>query len=81
MYKFFFLLFIAGMFAACDQNKTASSSIATVNFDSAYQPATFADAGRMEKIMQAFPVIDKIFKDYADEQSFARRCLWISCGW
>jgi CubicO group peptidase (beta-lactamase class C family) len=66
MYKLFFLLFIAVIFAACDQNKTASSSIATVNFDSAYQTSTFEDAGRMEKIMQAFPIIDKIFKDYAD---------------
>jgi hypothetical protein len=55
MYKFFFLLFFAVIFAACDQNKTASSSIATVNFDPAYQSATFIDAGRMEKIMQAFP--------------------------
>src|SRR6187455_1424109 len=66
MYKFFFLLFFAVIFAACAQNKTASSSIATVNFDYSYQPATFSDAGRMEKIMQAFPIIDKVFKDYAD---------------
>ena len=66
MYKFFFLLLFAGMLIACDQNKTASSSIATTSFDPNYQPATFADAGRMEKIMQAFPIIDKIFKDYAD---------------
>ena len=66
MHKFILLLFIAGMLTSCDQNKTASSSIATTNFDTAYQPATFADAGRMEKIMQAFPIIDKIFKDYAD---------------
>jgi hypothetical protein len=53
MYKFFFLLFIAGMLTACDQNKTAST-VASTSFDSNYQPATFADAGRMEKIMQAF---------------------------
>src|SRR6188768_3751668 len=66
MYKFFFLLFCAGMLTACDQNKTAASTIAATIFDSTYEPATFMDAGRMEKIMQAFPVIDKIFKDYAD---------------
>ena len=60
MYKLFFLLFIAGMFTACDQKKTART-IAATSFDSNYQPATFADAGRMEKIMQAFPIIDKIF--------------------
>src|SRR4249919_1190322 len=65
MNKFFLLLFLAGMFTACDQNKTASA-VASTSFDSNYQPATFADPGRMEKIMQAFPIIDKIFKDYAD---------------
>src|SRR6186713_426846 len=66
MYKLFLLLFFAVIFAACDQNKTASNEITGVSFDSAYQPASFTDAGRMEKIMQAFPIIDKIFKDYAD---------------
>src|SRR6185503_271549 len=52
---------------ACNQDEhhVASKTVST-NFDSAYQSATFTDAGRMEKIMQAFPVIDKIFKDYAD---------------
>ena len=65
MYKISFLLFISVMLIACDQNKTAST-IAATSFDSNYQPANFSDAGRMEKIMQAFPIIDKIFKDYAD---------------
>ena len=71
MYKIFFLLFITGVFTACDQNKTASSTnnhmVAATSFDTNYQPATFPDAGRMEKIMQAFPVIDNIFKQYAEE--------------
>jgi CubicO group peptidase (beta-lactamase class C family) len=53
------------LFFSCNQNKS-SGKIAETVYDSAYQSATFADAGRMEKIMQAFPVIDKIFKDYAD---------------
>src|SRR6188508_255906 len=66
MNKVLSLLLITIALTSCDQNKTASSSIATVNFDPAYQSATFTDGGRMEKIMQSFPIIDKIFKDYAD---------------
>lgn len=55
---------------SCNQNKT-SRKIAETFFDTAYQPATFSDGDRpdshrMEKIMLSYPVIDKIFKDYAD---------------
>jgi CubicO group peptidase (beta-lactamase class C family) len=50
---------------SCNHNKSSEKIAATV-FDTAYHPATFTDAGRMEKIMQTFPVIDKLFKDYAD---------------
>jgi hypothetical protein len=60
MYK---LLLIAPLFfIGCGQTITKTEEMASVSFDSNYQPATFADAGRMEKIMQAFPVIDKILK-------------------
>ena len=52
-------------FFSCNQ-QNHSNKIASTNFYTAYKSATFTDAGRMEKIMQAFPVIDKIFKDYAD---------------
>jgi CubicO group peptidase (beta-lactamase class C family) len=34
--------------------------------DQTYQPPNFTDAGRMKKITGIFPVIDKIFKEYAD---------------
>jgi len=64
MYKL--LLIVTIFFISCGQTLTKKKEIASVSFDSSYQPATFTDAGRMEKIMQAFPVIDKIFKDYAD---------------
>jgi CubicO group peptidase (beta-lactamase class C family) len=68
MNKVLSLLLITTVLASCNQNQTAgkTNEISDASFDSNYQPATFADAGRMEKIMQAFPVIDKIFKDYAD---------------
>ena len=64
--KHYFLL--AGMIIilfSCSENNR-KDKIATTNFDTAYHPAAFTDAGRIEKIEQAFPVIDKIFKDYAD---------------
>src|SRR5258705_8901247 len=64
--KVFIFFLAASFFISCNQNQTANKAPVTTNFDRAYQPATFADAGRMEKIMQAFPIIDKIFKDYAD---------------
>ncbi|HWN89282.1 MAG TPA: serine hydrolase domain-containing protein [Chitinophagaceae bacterium] len=64
MYKL--LLIVTIFFISCGQIATKTKEISSVSFDSSYQPATFADAGRMEKITQAFPVIDKIFKDYAD---------------
>jgi len=44
----------------------AQKKIAPVGFDTAYHPAVFPDAKRMDKIKQAFPVIDKIFKEYAE---------------
>ena len=55
---------------SCNQANDKGKQSATL-FDTAYQSATFTDAGRPdsyreEKISQAFPVIDKIFKDYAD---------------
>src|SRR6187455_781535 len=69
MNKVLSLLLITVGLASCDQSQTASkkNTITKVSFDSAYQPATFTDAGRMEKIMQSFPIIDKIFKDYTAE--------------
>ena len=68
MNKVLSLLLITVVLASCKQHQTAgkTNEITDVSFDSAYQAATFTDAGRMEKIMQAFPIIDKIFKDYAD---------------
>jgi CubicO group peptidase (beta-lactamase class C family) len=52
-------------FFSCTENKN-SGSVSAVLFDSSYKPAVFTDTGRMEKIKQTFPVIDKIIKDYAD---------------
>ena len=64
MYKILLLLSLTCVFISCNQNKSTQKVEATV-FDSAHHPAVFTDAGRIEKIMQAVTVIDKIFKDYA----------------
>ena len=58
---------LAIIFISCNEDHVhVAGKIATTGFDSSYKPATYADPGRMEKIMQSFPVIDKIFKQYAD---------------
>ena len=65
MKQILILFFVAGFHFSCKQNKQASK-IAAVQYDSLYQPAVFTDGDRMEKIKQAFSVIDKIYKEYAD---------------
>lgn len=54
---------------SCKQNKGAKE-IAAVQYDTSYQPAEFTDADRLEKIKLAFPVIDSIYKKYAEENHF-----------
>jgi CubicO group peptidase (beta-lactamase class C family) len=58
------ILFIVTVIAIISNESKAQKKIAPVNFNTTYQPATFTDPARIEKIKQAFPVIDKIFKDY-----------------
>jgi CubicO group peptidase (beta-lactamase class C family) len=50
---------------SCNQKEKNEIS-ATSLYDSSYQPAVFDDPNRIEKIKLSFPVIDKIFKEYAD---------------
>jgi CubicO group peptidase (beta-lactamase class C family) len=65
MYKNFTGGLIAFLILSCNQGKQPEKP-AAVNFDTTYQPAVFTDATRTEKINMAFPVIDTIFKDFAD---------------
>jgi CubicO group peptidase (beta-lactamase class C family) len=65
MKQVLFFICLAALLFSCNQNKQAGK-VEAVQYDSSYQPAVFTDAARAEKIAQAFPVIDKIFKDYAD---------------
>ncbi|HEX7903479.1 MAG TPA: serine hydrolase domain-containing protein [Chitinophagaceae bacterium] len=65
MKKFFSLLCIVSFLFSCNENNQ-TEKVASVQYDSSYQPAAFTDAARAEKIEKTFPVIDKIFRDYAD---------------
>lgn len=62
--KIIFFALLIGL-ASCDRKKSAGKIAETV-FDTAYQPAVFTEKDRLQKISEAFPVIDKIFQDYAD---------------
>jgi CubicO group peptidase (beta-lactamase class C family) len=65
MKRFFYAAVFSVIIYSCNQNNPTDKLADTV-FDNTYQPAVFTDAGRTEKIMQVFPVIDKLFKNYAD---------------
>jgi CubicO group peptidase (beta-lactamase class C family) len=65
--KILVFLIAALSILSCRQTKSADK-IASTDFDTTYRSAAFSDAGRMEKINRAFPVIDSIFKNFANEQ-------------
>lgn len=56
---------VVGFLFSCNQKRQIAET-AAMQYDSSYQPAVFTDTARTEKIEQVFPVIDKIFRDYAD---------------
>ena len=58
--------FLTSLFFISHAENQVFGQNAVSRFDSNYQPATFSDAKRVEKIRKTFPVIDKIFKGYAD---------------
>ena len=65
MKKYFLFIAATIVFISCDQANKKESTAAAL-YDSSYQPAVFADPNRVDKIMKAMPVIDQIFKEYAD---------------
>mgnify|MGYP007112180506 CR=1 FL=1 len=61
MKQFLILAIATGFLFSCKQTKQADK-VSTVQYDSLYHPAVFTDAGRMDKIKLALPVIDSIYK-------------------
>ena len=54
---------------SCKENKAVETQN-TVSYDSSYKSAIFPDAARMEKIKQAFPIIDSLYKATAEKNHF-----------
>jgi CubicO group peptidase (beta-lactamase class C family) len=69
MKKYFLFIAVITGFVSCKQSANTSDA-STVLYDSAYVPAVFADANRVEKIKAAFPVIDSLYKKYAIDNHF-----------
>jgi CubicO group peptidase (beta-lactamase class C family) len=69
MKYFIFFISIAGIFSSCSEKKQSTKITASL-FDTAYQPAVFTDTGRLEKIKNAFAVVDKLYREYADSNHF-----------
>ena len=65
MKKHFLFLFVISALISCDQKNKQAAATSPL-YDTAYQLAVFSDAGRLDKIMKAMPVIDQVFKEYAD---------------
>ena len=65
MRKYFLFLVVITAFISCDQKDKKETPAASL-YDTSYMPAIFADASRLEKIRLSFPVIDQVFKEYAD---------------
>src|ERR1043165_70037 len=69
MRRLFIALSLTYYLFSCNSDK-GTGKTAEISYDSTYHPAVFTDPNRLEKINQAFPVIDKLFKDYADSNHF-----------
>ena len=65
MRRFIPSLLLIVILYSCSEKNNGHHAVAT-EYDSAYHPAIFTDSNRLEKIALAFPVIDSIFKMYAD---------------
>lgn len=65
MKKYLLFIVATAVFVSCDQANKKDSQEAVL-YDSSYQLAYFADTARLDKIMKAMPVIDQVFKEYAD---------------
>ncbi|MEO8174603.1 MAG: serine hydrolase domain-containing protein, partial [Sediminibacterium sp.] len=64
MHKLFLITATVLSLNVCAQNKTVS------NPNAAYQSPSFADAGRLQKIETLFPVVEKIYREYAEKNHF-----------
>jgi CubicO group peptidase (beta-lactamase class C family) len=64
MKKLFCIISIVIAFGANAQSKTA------INPNASYQPPSFTDAERLKKIQPFFPIVDRIYREYAEKNHF-----------
>jgi CubicO group peptidase (beta-lactamase class C family) len=69
MKKHLLFIFCMACLLACTDSKKGKK-ISSTQYDSSYQPAVFTDPERMEKIKKTFPVIDSIYRQFADSNLF-----------
>lgn len=69
MTRFVITAGIVSILCSCSQDKTANTEAKPL-FDSLYKTAVFTDASRLEKIKQALPVIDSLYKRHAIDNHF-----------
>lgn len=69
MYSRFCSLLLAGFLTSCSRPAPTSTEV-DKTFTDNYLVPSFTDAGRLEKIQQAIPAVEKIFKTYAEKNHF-----------
>ena len=57
-------------FLGCQPVTEQRDSAVSIQGSKDYKPPVFKDAGRLEKMKEAFPVVDKIFQDYATQNHY-----------
>ena len=65
-----YFVIAAAVLGGCGSPKNDSPTASKVSFSTDYKSASFSDSNRREKIKTAFPVIDKIFRDYLEKNHF-----------
>lgn len=65
MQKYFLFIAVFTTIISCNTKENKQTEGGSL-YDSSYMPAGFSNPDRLEKIKQAFPVIDRLFKEYAD---------------
>ncbi len=67
--SFTFAMSLLGL-VACQTTRKEESPVIEIVGSSNYKPPAFADGQRLEKMKAAFPVADKIYQDFAEQNHF-----------
>ena len=70
MKRIFFILIYLYALSVYSQNNLNVAGYSPVAYDLYYQAPCFLDSNRVHKIEAAFPVVEKLFKEYAEKNNF-----------